>query len=75
MKDSVKKFFLLGLGVAAAGIAAGVAYKHRGKIKKAVDELVKKSRLTAEEGEKLAKDLVAEIAKVEKKVVKKVKKK
>lgn len=74
MKSSVKKFFLLGMGLAAAGIAAGFAVKNKDKIKKAVDELVKKKKLLKQEGEMLAKELISEIEKVETKISAKTKK-
>jgi polyhydroxyalkanoate synthesis regulator phasin len=71
MKSSVKKFFLLGLGIAAAGVAAGVAYKNRAKIKKAVGELVEKGKLVKKDAGVLADELVDEVKKVEKKFSKK----
>jgi polyhydroxyalkanoate synthesis regulator phasin len=67
MKDNVKKFFLLGLGIAAAGVAAGVAYKNRDKIKKAVDDLVKKGKIMKEEASGFSKELITEVEKLEKK--------
>ncbi len=67
MKESTKKFFLLGLGIAAAGVAAGLAYKNRKKVKKAVEELVKKGKILKEEATGFSKDLVDEIKKFEKK--------
>ncbi|NTV24424.1 MAG: hypothetical protein HGA85_08750 [Nanoarchaeota archaeon] len=63
MKTTVKKFFLLGLGIAAAGAVAGLAYKNKDKIKKAVDDLIKKKKLSKDDGAKLAEELVAELEK------------
>ena len=71
MKQSVKKFFLLGLGVAAAGVAAGLAYKNRDKIKKAADELVKKGKLVKKDAQVLVNELVTEVKKLESRVAKK----
>lgn len=68
MKQSVKKFFLLGLGIAAAGVAAGLAYKNRAKIKAAADELVKKGKLVKQDAAILANELVAEVKRIEKRV-------
>ena len=68
MKDSLKKFFLLGLSVAAAGMAAGFAVKHHAQIKKAVEDVVNKGKLTKEEGEALLNELKTEVEKIEKKV-------
>jgi polyhydroxyalkanoate synthesis regulator phasin len=73
MKSTAKKFFLLGLGIAATGVAAGLAYKNREKIKKAAYELAEKRKLLKEDAEKLAHELIAEVEKVEKKVVNKIK--
>jgi polyhydroxyalkanoate synthesis regulator phasin len=73
MKSNVKKFFLLGLGVAAAAGAAGLAFANRKKIKTAVDELVKKGKIKAEDAEVLAKDLMAETKKYEAKVAARLK--
>ncbi|MBN1501926.1 hypothetical protein JW930_00140 [Candidatus Woesearchaeota archaeon] len=65
MKKGAKKFFLLGLA-AAAGSAAGVAaYKHKGKIKKAVADLVKKGKLKSHEGKELFNELLEELKKWE----------
>jgi polyhydroxyalkanoate synthesis regulator phasin len=75
MKQSVKKFFLLGLGIAAAGVAAGVAYKNRAKIKKAADELVQKGKLVKEDANDLVKELVLALERLEKKAVRNIKKK
>jgi polyhydroxyalkanoate synthesis regulator phasin len=70
MKGKYKKFFLLGLGVAAAGIA----YANRDKIKKLVKEVVDKGHITLEEGKKLTDELAAEVKRVEKKMAADVKK-
>jgi polyhydroxyalkanoate synthesis regulator phasin len=74
MKDSVKKFFLLGLGIAAAGVAVGLAVKNKDKIKKSVDELVSKKHIIKEDAEKLKQELIFEVEKLEKSVAKKFKK-
>ena len=74
MKDSVKKFFLLGLGIAAAGVAVGLAVKNKDKIKKAVDELASKKKIIKEDAEKLKQELVYEVEKLERNVAKKFRK-
>jgi polyhydroxyalkanoate synthesis regulator phasin len=66
MRNVAKKFFLLGLGVAAAGVAAGLAYKNKAKVKKTVNELVKKGKLMKKDATLLSKELVAELKKFEK---------
>ncbi len=75
MKNTAKKFFLLGLGIAATGAAAGLAYKNRDKIKKAAHSLAEKGKLLKKDAERLTKELVAEVEKLEKKIQKKIKKK
>ncbi|MBU0758447.1 MAG: hypothetical protein KKF44_10345 [Nanoarchaeota archaeon] len=69
MKDKIKKMFLLGAGIALAGIT----YANKDKIKKAVKEIVKKGALTVKEGEALAADLIKEAKKSEKALEKKIK--
>jgi hypothetical protein len=71
MKDNLKKFFLLGLGVAAAG-AAVYAVKHKKKIQDEVKTLIKKKKLTKIDGEALVKELVVEIERIGKKAKKAV---
>ena len=61
MKNLIKKIALVG-----AGIATGLAVANKGKIKKEVDSLVKKGRITAKEGKKLASKLVDDAKKQEK---------
>ena len=73
MKHSVRKFFILGLGIAAAGVTASFAGKNKKKIKKALHDLVRKEKLMKEEAIALEKELVAEVKKLEKKVKKIVK--
>ncbi|MBT4352652.1 hypothetical protein HOD20_09025, partial [archaeon] len=70
MKAKLKRYFLLGLGAAAAG----VAYANKRKIKTLVDETVKKGAITVNEGKKLTEELIAEVLKAEKKMVAKTKK-
>jgi polyhydroxyalkanoate synthesis regulator phasin len=70
MKGSVKKFFLLGLGIAAAGVATGLAIKNKDKIKAAVDDLVLKGKLMKEDARILSVELVDELKKYEKKLLK-----
>ncbi|MFH2021157.1 MAG: hypothetical protein ABIJ34_07090 [archaeon] len=67
MKNSLKKFFLLGLTVAAAA----VAIKEAPKIKKAINELIRKKKLSKEDGTVLHADIVRVL---EKKSAKKSKK-
>ena len=62
MKAKLKRYFLLGLGAAAAG----VAYANKRKIKTLVDETVKKGAITVNEGKKLTEELIAEVLKAEK---------
>ncbi|MBD3204635.1 hypothetical protein GF327_10170 [Candidatus Woesearchaeota archaeon] len=66
MKAKFKKLFVLGAGVALAGLTVA----NKKKIKKAVDSLVKKGKLTAKEGKELSKELLAEGKKSEKKMKK-----
>jgi polyhydroxyalkanoate synthesis regulator phasin len=67
MKDSVKKFFLLGLGIAAAGAAAGYAMKNKDKVEKAVNELVEKGKILEDDARILAAEFMYEVKKLEKK--------
>ena len=64
MKEKLKKFFLLGAGVAAAGLTLA----NRKKIKSIINQLVKKGEMTAKQGEELGKELLNEAKKVEKRV-------
>ena len=66
MKKSVKRFFLLGLGLAAVGAAASNA----GRVKRAVSELVKKKKLSKKAGEELKAELMKELNKLGKKTKK-----
>ena len=66
MKDSLKKFFLLGLAVAAAAVAVSQAPK----IKRAINELVKKNKLTKKQGEQLHLEIMEHLAQLKKKVMK-----
>jgi polyhydroxyalkanoate synthesis regulator phasin len=70
MKQSVKKFFLLGLGIAAAGAVTGLAIKNKDKIKAAADELVLKGKMLKEDARLLSVELVDELKKYEKKLLK-----
>ncbi|MCM2325536.1 MAG: hypothetical protein NDI94_03675 [Candidatus Woesearchaeota archaeon] len=73
MKNSVKKFFLLGLAVAGTAVAVSQIPK----VKKAISELVKKKKLSKTHAEELKVDLEKEIKKfgTKKKAAKKVVKK
>ena len=70
MKNKLKKLFILGAGIAAAGVT--VAY--RKKIKETVQSFVKKGAITAQEGKVLAKELLEEAKKSEKKMKEIIKK-
>ena len=70
MKKSVKKFFLLGIAVGAAGYLAA----HTKKVRSAVKDLVKKKKLKKHEAEKLTFELLSEVEKLGKKAKKAVKK-
>lgn len=73
MKKGVKRFFLLGLAVAASA-AAGVAInRNKETLKKAVDDLVKKGKLTANEGKQLFNELLDELKKQHRKLERKIK--
>jgi polyhydroxyalkanoate synthesis regulator phasin len=70
MKDSLKKFFILGVAVAAAAVAVS----HSPKIKRAITDLVKKNKLTREQGEKLHQELMEHISKIKTGIKSKLKK-
>jgi len=70
MKKSVKKFFLLGIAVGAAGYLAA----HTKKVRAAVKDLVKKKKLKKHEAEKLTFELLSEVEKIGKKAKRAVKK-
>jgi polyhydroxyalkanoate synthesis regulator phasin len=60
MKKSLKKFFALGLGLAAAGYAI----THADDIKKAVKDMVKEKKLSEKQGEELVREMIAELEKL-----------
>ncbi len=64
MKTSIKRLFLIGVGVAAVGLTIA----NRKKIQAAIDGFVKKGHLTVKEGELLAKELHVEAEKAVKKL-------
>lgn len=70
MRKNLRKFFLLGLGAAAAGFAV----KHRKQVREAVKDLVKKNKLSKRDADKLKKDIFSELERAEKKLKKTVKK-
>ena len=74
MKKGLKRFFLLGAaGAAAVTAGAAAVAAHSPKIKKAVTEIVKKRKLTKQEGEELKTELLKELERLSKSAKKTVK--